>query len=372
MIEQNLGVNSILSNHHYFDHQAFSSNICDGFLDRLGSLSQKKRKVKIMELIANMNSRLFDALPALLTEELSGADFDGKALAASSLGSSLLRGVWDTITHSFSSMRGQYTRLGQLLGNTVVKWAVCPLKNISQTEDLQNLDSALGTEDDLARYYAEIAYAKWTGRTKLLPGEECTSNPSLPSTMACSIGIMQQDMPEPYRDDQFICPVRPFLPAKQQLEVFQKKKGFCPLSMSTVQMRNASWFFRGRTPQRKQYDMKENLPKKDIQGVRIMDFKSRQDTDFHVWRSFVTTSLQCTLEEAEETPRWCADPEVRSFDVGKRIGDGSKLNHPGTAGFSRWFHLPGSNFGYPFLTHSQFLPYRKRNDMEAFVVNARL
>jgi len=267
-------------------------------------------KVKIMELIANMNSRLFDALPALLTEELSGADFDGKALAASSLGSSLLRGVWDTITHSFSSMRGQYTRLGQLLGNTVVKWAVCPLKNISQTEDLQNLDSALGTEDDLARYYAEIAYAKWTGRTKLLPGEECTSNPSLPSTMACSIGIMQQDMPEPYRDDQFICPVRPFLPAKQQLEVFQKKKGFCPLSMSTVQMRNASWFFRGRTPQRKQYDMKENLPKKDIQGVRIMDFKSRQDTDFHVWRSFVTTSLQCTLEEAEETPRWCADPEV--------------------------------------------------------------
>ena len=71
-----------------------------------------------MELMANMNSRLFDALPALLTEELSAQeDFDGKALAASSLGVSLVRGMWQAITNSFSALRGSYTRLGQLLGN---------------------------------------------------------------------------------------------------------------------------------------------------------------------------------------------------------------------------------------------------------------
>lgn len=70
-----------------------------------------------MELMANMNSRLFDALPALLTEEISAnSDFDGKALAASSLGVSLMRGMWQAITSSFSALRGQYTRLGQLLG----------------------------------------------------------------------------------------------------------------------------------------------------------------------------------------------------------------------------------------------------------------
>lgn len=103
-----------------------------------------------------------------------------------------------------------------------MKWAVCPLKNITKPEELEKLDMALGTEDDLARYYAEIAYAKWTGKQNLLPGEECEDG-GLPNTMACSLGIMQQDMPEPYKDEKFICPVRPFLPAKQQLEVLQQK-----------------------------------------------------------------------------------------------------------------------------------------------------
>ncbi len=73
-----------------------------------------------MELMANMNTRLFDALPALLTEEISNSgdsDIAGKALAASSLGVSLMRGMWQAITSSFSALRGQYTRLGQLLGS---------------------------------------------------------------------------------------------------------------------------------------------------------------------------------------------------------------------------------------------------------------
>ena len=164
-----------------------------------------------------------------------------------------------------------------LQGNTVVKWAVCPLKNISQAEEVEKLDSALGTEDDLARYYAEIAYAKWTGKTNLLPGEECVDEPSVQNTMACSLGILQQDTPEPYKDEKFICPVRPLLPPKQQLEIFQKKTGWCPLRMNAEQMGTAKWFYRGRTPQKTQYDMMENEPQKDFQAIRVVEFQSRLD-----------------------------------------------------------------------------------------------
>lgn len=330
-------------------------------------------KVKIMELIASMNSRLFDALPALLTEEISASpDFDGKALEASSLGVSLVRGMWQTITSSFSALKGQYTRLGQLLGNTVVKWTVCPLKNISEAQELDKLDSALGTEDDLARYYAEIAYAKWTGKTNLLPGEECIDEESLRSSMAhcrvCTLGTLQQDMPEPYKDEKFICPVRPFLPAKQQLEIFEKKNGWCPLRMNSKQMEAAKWFYRGRTPQKTQHDMMENKPQGDFQAIKLVDFKSRQDSDFHMWRSFATVSLQCTREESEETPRWCKDPEVHyssgsvnSFvDSMGRVGRGARRlvmrgmhkagmaeepktnNAPGKA-FTQWLYQRGKH-----------------------------
>ena len=37
---------------------------------------------------------------------------------------------------------------------------------------------------------------------------------------------------------------------------------------------------------------------------------------------------------------------------GKHSGCESKLNHPGTAGFSLLFNIPGFHFGYLFLTHS--------------------
>eukprot|EP00438_Fugacium_kawagutii_P024030 Skav212893 [mRNA] locus=scaffold374:14668:15830:+ [translate_table: standard] len=80
--------------------------------------------------------------------------------------------------------------------------------------------------------------------------------------------------------------------------------------MNSVQMNASSWFYRGRTPQRTQYEMMENKPQKDFQAIRLLDFKSRQDSDFHLWRSFVTISLQCTQEESDETPRWCTDPKA--------------------------------------------------------------
>jgi len=134
-------------------------------------------KVKIMELIANMNTNLFDALPAMLVEEMTeSGDWDGKQLEASS-GLGIMRGIWTSIVSSFGSLKGNYVRLGELLGNTVVKWVVCPLKPIANATKLDLLDQALGTEDDMARYYAEIAYSKWTEKKKLAPRRGvCDSN----------------------------------------------------------------------------------------------------------------------------------------------------------------------------------------------------
>eukprot|EP00971_Amphidinium_carterae_P125584 2488139-Amphidinium_carterae.1 len=41
-------------------------------------------KIKLMEVIVSMNTKLFDALPAMLTEEMTDMpDFDGKMLEAS-------------------------------------------------------------------------------------------------------------------------------------------------------------------------------------------------------------------------------------------------------------------------------------------------
>ncbi len=44
--------------------------------------------------------------------------------------------------------------------------------------------------------------------------------------------------------------------------------------MNSEQMNEAEWFYRGRTPQKTQFEMVENPPKKDFQKVRLMGFKS--------------------------------------------------------------------------------------------------
>ena len=45
--------------------------------------------------------------------------------------------------------------------------------------------------------------------------------------------------------------------------------------------------------------------------------------------------------------------------AGYTIGCGSKLNNQGTADFSSYFHVPGLNFGHPFLTCSQLIENTK-------------
>uniref|UniRef100_A0A7S0A396 Uncharacterized protein n=1 Tax=Pyrodinium bahamense TaxID=73915 RepID=A0A7S0A396_9DINO len=270
-------------------------------------------KIRIMEVIASMNSNLFDALPAMLVEEMTeNGEWDGKELQASS-GLGIMRGVFNSIVSAFKSARGKYVRLGQLLGSTVVKWVVCPLRPITDEKKLQLLDGALGTEDDLARYYAETAYSKWTGKTDLLPGEACDgAAPGMPRTRKCSLGRMRENMPEPYHDEEFICPIRPLLPASQQVEIFKKKHGLCVMHMNSLQMREAQWYYRGRTPQKKQYNKTENIPKDSFQYVKVLGIKSKPDTDFGIWRDFVTLGRRCTEAEAAATPRWCEAPLVHN------------------------------------------------------------
>lgn len=284
-------------------------------------------KLKIMEVIADMNSNLFDALPAMLMEEIDDSSPDNSSLKASH-GLGVVGGLLNSVVSSFNSLKGRYVRLGQMLGNTVVKWVVCPLKPIKDQAQLAELDGALGTEDEVTRYYTQMAYAEWTGKKDLLPGEDCAPYDKNPEMKQCSLGVMQEDMPEPYQNEKFICPVRPFLPAKQQLEVFQKKRNQCLVHMNQPQMNRAHWFYRGRTPQKKQHDPIENLPTADLQYMKILDFHTLPDTDFHLWRTFVTIGNGCTQEELAATPRWCSKPDVANepslvrdlFDGAKAVG----------------------------------------------------
>jgi len=66
------------------------------------------------------------------------------------------------------------------------------------------------------------------------------------------------------------------------------------MRMSSGQMIKQNWFYRGRTPHRKQYNITENLPSPQYDHMKILEVKSRPDTDFGIWRNFVTTGLTCT------------------------------------------------------------------------------
>lgn len=279
-------------------------------------------KVKTMELIGTMNTQLFDALPAMLDDEASHkvVDEEGIPLEAASTPGAFI-GALSSVASIFDSTKSQYVRLGQLLGNTVVKWVVCPLKPIEDKKELAKLDMALGSEDDLARYYAQQAYAKWTGQQNLLPGEECeryeakNGAPELPRTIQlhrCSIGEMRENMPEKYYDQDFLCPTRPLLPAKEQLEVLQKKNGLglCAMRMDVTQMKEVGWFYRGRKPHTRQYEVMPNSPQKHYRSVKILDMDSQYDSTYYLTRTFVNIGLGCTEEEWSLTPRFCSRPEV--------------------------------------------------------------
>ena len=104
-----------------------------------------------------------------------------------------------------------------------------------------------------------------------------------------------------------------------------------------------------------------------------MGFKSRQDSDFHIWRNFVTVSLQCTQEEVEETPRWCKDPKVHYsststsavLDSLGRAGRGAKrlvqqgMHKAGMSEAPKTNSATGKTFGHWL--------YNRRKNAEAWI-----
>merc|ERR1719379_2292318 len=80
--------------------------------------------------------------------------------------------------------------------------------------------------------------------------------------------------------------------------------------MTIPQQQEKNWFYRGRTPQKKQYEPMPNAPQDNYQYMKILSMRSRPDTDFAIWRTFVTIGKRCTETESRLTPRWCETPKV--------------------------------------------------------------
>eukprot|EP00929_Paragymnodinium_shiwhaense_P074965 TRINITY_DN38337_c0_g4_i1.p1 TRINITY_DN38337_c0_g4~~TRINITY_DN38337_c0_g4_i1.p1 ORF type:complete len:1106 (-),score=322.44 TRINITY_DN38337_c0_g4_i1:283-3600(-) len=273
-------------------------------------------KTKIMEMTATINTELFNALPGMMGDEMDDDSTEGLTLQKGG-GFSALAALGQGILSAFAALKGKYARLGQLLGDTTVKWVVCPVKKtvLADKEKTAKLDSQLGTEDDLARVYAkDAAYKHILGEEVVLPGEECESSQDvgINSCSRCSLGMMRENNPEPYKNEEFICPIRAFLPAKQQFrEVFMKRMDTCLLRMTGAQMDQQNWHYRGHKKQLKQYDKVENKPDISYDLVKVHKISGWFDERFNIWRDFVTIAKRCSKEEAEHTPRWCNDaPEL--------------------------------------------------------------
>jgi len=298
-------------------------------------------KMKIMELIAEMNTRLFDALPALLMEEGKTAnlkDLPGNKLARAGTGSmNHIQGLLGAVAGAFAGLGGTYRRLGEMLGDTVVKWAVCPLHPELSEEDQHVMDSYLGTEDETARWYAKKAMARFTGESEVLPGEVCGKHDNklqgLGRCEVCDVAKMRQDIPEPYRKEKFICPTRPMLKAKQQLDILRNKKDLCLMRMTPEQVdRQENWTYHGRHPQWKQYNLTENRPSSDYEIIKVMSFTRSPDTHFKIYRDFAWFGRRCTEAESAATSRWCQKPLVvnEASTAGKVLG--ATVATLGTAG----------------------------------------
>merc|ERR1719203_555720 len=111
------------------------------------------------------------------------------------------------------------------------------------------------------------AYAKWTGYEAGLPGEQCEQAGFDTAPFAadagrvqiCEISELHADHVEKYTLkngslEQFLCPVKPSLPAASQLRVLQEKEGQCYLHMTDNQQRQYQWAYNGAFPNRRQYD----------------------------------------------------------------------------------------------------------------------
>ena len=88
------------------------------------------------------------------------------------------------------------------------------------------------------------------------------------------------------------------------------KVDLCPIRMNAPQMTSANWFYHGRKPHTKQYEVMANFPDKYFQYVKILDMHSRYDSKYYITRTFVKIGRGCTQEDVDLTERYCSKPAV--------------------------------------------------------------
>jgi len=124
-------------------------------------------------------------------------------------------------------------------------------------------------------------------------------------------------MPEPYKNEKFMCSIVPLMPAKQQLQVFEQKEEMCILYMDLEQEKEHAWFYRGHTPSQLQYNVTDNHPEALYRTAKIISYRRRPDAKLNLFRDFVRVGLWCSYAEAVETgtPRWCRSPKILNDDM---------------------------------------------------------
>mmetsp|Transcript_45545 Transcript_45545/g.103193 ORF Transcript_45545/g.103193 Transcript_45545/m.103193 type:complete len:1343 (-) Transcript_45545:175-4203(-) len=205
--------------------------------------------------------------------------------------------------------RQQYTSLATMMSGSTSKWAVCPVKSdVNMTE----LDGHLGVEDAAFQDHQKEAYAKWTGYTAKIPGEECETPAFLKAELfgesqICEISELHADHLEKYTKEdgtleEFICPLKVPLPASEQLTVLHEKNT-CFLRMTENQLRHYQWQYNGKYPARKQNDRKPNVPGIEYELIKLSHVPGSGAVSF---------GKTCSLEEWQQVPRFCRSPTVRN------------------------------------------------------------
>jgi hypothetical protein len=226
----------------------------------------------------------------------------------------------DKASEIFGSMfSNRYTNLATMMSGSVSKWVVCPVKS---GVNLQKLDSHLGVEDAAFQDFQKEAYAKLTKFKAKVPGEEC-EKPSFLTDIKfskaemCEISVLHADHVEKYTYledtplgdvkkgelEPFVCPMKPSLPADEQLEILRMKKGKCYLHMSEEQLRHYSWLYQGKFPARRQHDRKANNPQGEYELLKVVKVSTGADSETSFGRF-------CTVDELATTPRFCDPPEL--------------------------------------------------------------
>eukprot|EP00928_Gymnodinium_smaydae_P037495 TRINITY_DN26017_c0_g1_i1.p1 TRINITY_DN26017_c0_g1~~TRINITY_DN26017_c0_g1_i1.p1 ORF type:complete len:1397 (+),score=342.16 TRINITY_DN26017_c0_g1_i1:148-4338(+) len=227
--------------------------------------------------------------------------------------------IHDRAKEMFNAMfSSSYTNLAGMMSGSVSKWAVCPIRDDA---DLNALDGHLGVEDATFKDFQQEAYKKWTGFQAEIPGEKCLGSETVsnalgkafPDSKICEFSELMADHVEKYTKDlitrkkeEFICPVRPPLPADEQLQVLSQKQGTCFLRMTGKQGQQYGWHYQGRFPARRQNDRKPNVPKPEYELVKLLKVPGGGPT------SEVSLGRFCSYEELTTQPRFCVLPKVHN------------------------------------------------------------